>query len=285
MRKVNLFILGTQKAGTTSLYEYIKQHDNIYFSDVKEVTYFVEKKSYTKGDDYFHSFFSHIKNEKIIASCYVHMLPCKKCPLRVKKYNPDMKFIIMLRDPVKRAYSAYKYAIKNGWENKKNRFEDTLNLEKERILKEEYDLMYFENGLYYKHIKNWQNYFPKKNFLLINDTELRNNRIEVLEKIFQFLQIENQSDKIDISKEYNKAGTLRFPLLQSFFLAKESKIKKSIGSLLNTNKKIFIKSKIIAPFINKINQVDKKYEPISKKTQNILEKYFQKDKEHLKELQ
>ena len=107
MKKVNLLVIGTQKAGTTSLYEYIRQHPDIYFSDVKEVTYFVEDALYSKGEDYYHSFFTKIENEKIIASSYVHMLPCKKCPGRVKEYNPDMKFIVMLREPVSRAYSAY----------------------------------------------------------------------------------------------------------------------------------------------------------------------------------
>ena len=67
-RKVNLLIIGAQKAGTTSLYQYIKQHPDVYFSEIKEITYFVVDKYYQKGIEYFHSFFSKYNNEKIIAS-------------------------------------------------------------------------------------------------------------------------------------------------------------------------------------------------------------------------
>jgi len=279
-KKVNLLILGTQKAGTTSLYEYIRQHTDIYFSDVKEVTYFVEDDLYKKGEEYYHSFFMNVINEKIIASAYVHMLPCKKCPQRVKQYNPDMKFIVMLREPVSRAYSAYNYAIKNGWEDENNSFEDTIELEKDRIKKEEYDLMYFENGMYYKHIKYWQEFFPKENFLLIKDSDLKNNVSDVLQKIFAFLEID-ETQNIDTSKEYNKAGVVRFKWLQKFLLDKDSTIKKLIGNLLSTKLKVWIRANILKK-IYAFNQVDKKNSSLNKNTIEKFKNIFAEDSKRLK---
>lgn len=279
-RKVNLLILGTQKAGTTSLYEYIKQHPDLYFSDVKEVTYFVEDELYNKSEDYYHSFFTKVSNEKIIASAYVHMLPCKKAIKRVKEYNPNMKFIIMVRDPVSRAYSAYNYAIKNGWEDENNSFEDALSLEKERIKNEEYDLMYFENGMYYKHIKSWQQDFAKENFLIIKDTELRDNPKDVLEKIFNFLDIDHRND-IDTSQEFNKAGIVRSKILQSFLLKKDSSLKKYIGLLMPRTLKVWIRANLLKK-IYSFNQVDKKNIPINTSIKNALDIHFKKDLELLK---
>ena len=162
--KVNLMIIGSQKSGTTSLYEYMKQHPNIYFSEVKEVTYFTDDLSYKKGELYFHSYFKKYVNEKIIASSDVHILPSKEAPIRIKKYNRNMKFIIVLREPVSRAYSAYNYAIKNSWEDSRNSFLDTIGLENDRVRDKKYNLMYFENGKYYKHITYWYKFFPEKNF-------------------------------------------------------------------------------------------------------------------------
>jgi len=280
-RKVNLLILGTQKAGTTSLYEYIRQHTNIYFSDVKEVTYFVNDELYRLGEDYYHSFFSRVKSEEIIASAYVHMLPCRKCPERVRDYNPDMKFIIMLREPVDRAYSAYNYAIKNGWEDIRNSFEDTLFLEKERLKEEKYDLTYFENGKYHKHIKHWMSFFPKENFLLIKDTELKGSPKEVLEKIFSFLGIENQANSIDTSREYNKAGVVRSKRLQAFLLNKNSKIKKIVGTLLPREYKVWIRANILKK-IYSINQIDKENRKLPLSSRRKIEKVFEQHNSNLR---
>jgi hypothetical protein len=274
-RKVNFLILGTQKAGTTSLYEYIKQHNDIYFSDVKEVTYFSQSKLYKKGEDYYHSFFSKVNNEKIIASAYVHMLPCSECIQRVKKYNPNMKFVIMLRDPIDRAYSAYNYALKNGWENKNNSFEDSIKLELNRVKNEKYDLMYFENGLYHKHIKGWQKHFPKEKFLLIKDTDLRDNVNDVLNEIFVFLELK-KTNSINTSKEFNKAGVVHSKILQAFLLKKNSVSKKIIGFLFPRSIKVWIRANILK-YIYKFNQADKKNIEMSIATRENLKKYFKND--------
>ncbi len=280
-KKINLLILGAQKSGTTSLYEYIQQHSAIYFSDVKEVTYFVEDELYKKGEAYYHSFFSKIKDEKIVASAYVHMLPCKKAIQRVKKYNQDMKFIVMVREPVSRAYSAYNYAIKNGWEDKENSFEDSFLLEPDRIKNEQYDLMYFENGMYYTHIQSWQEYFSKENFLIIKDVDLKENVDSVLSRIFQFLEI-NPIVDIDTSKEFNKAGVVRSRVLQSFLLKKDSFLKKSLGILIPRNLKVWVRANIFKK-IYQLNQIDKKNDKIEKAIENKLQKYFRDEAKMLKE--
>ena len=106
MPKLDFLIICTQKAGTTSLYEYITQHPQLYLPKVKEIQYFVDERFYNKGDSYLNSFTQDRKNETIGGMAYVHMLPSKEAPLRVKAYNPDMKMLVMHRAPVKRAYSA-----------------------------------------------------------------------------------------------------------------------------------------------------------------------------------
>jgi len=281
-KKVNLLIIGTQKAGTTSLYEYIRQHKDIYFSDIKEVIYFVNDKLFDKGEEYYHSFFTKIENEKIIASAYVHMLPSKKAPKRVQAYNPNMKFIVMLREPISRAYSAYNYAIKNGWEDSNNSFEDTLTLEPKRVEDEEYDLMYFENGMYYKHLTYWEQFFPKENFLLIKDSELKEDAKKVVERVCSFLNIENLVDEIDTSKEFNKAGKVRFKFLQSFLLSKDSKIKTIFGYLFPRRLKVWIRANILKK-VYKFNQVNQQNTPLDKNIREQLKKLFYEDSKNMKE--
>lgn len=279
MKKIDLLIIGAQKSGTTSLYEYIKQHPDIYFSEVKEITYFINDIYYEKGESYLHSFFNKYMNEKLIASSHVHMLPSKDAPKRVLDYNKDMKFIIMLREPVSRAYSSYNYAIKNDWEDTQNSFLETIELEKKRIERKEYDLMYFENGKYFKHIKYWYTYFPKDNFLIIKDSELRSNGQEVANRTFDFLKIKRY--KINTKQEYNKAGIVRVKWLQSFLLNK-SVIKKVIGSFLSKDMRVWIRSTVFKK-IYTLNQINKPSKSIDVKTRNRIHKVFKRDLEQLKD--
>lgn len=283
--KANLMIIGTQKAGTTSLFNYLKQHPDLYFSRVKELTYFVDNNCYERGEKYFNSFFSGHKNEKVIATSYVHMLPCDYCPERVKNYNPDTKFIIMVRDPIERAYSAFYYALRNGWENENENFDSVYTLEEKRLqgnLTERYDLAYFSNGLYYKHLLNWYSYFPKENFLILLDLDLYKEPENTFRRIFQFLNIDPDY-KIDTAKKYNTAGATRFKALQNLMINKDSKFLRKLGNLVPLSIRIFIRS-VIFSGITKYNATDQKNPPLPKDLKKKYFDYFRKDVEELSKL-
>lgn len=278
--KVDFLIIGTQKAGTTSLYHYIKQHPEIYFSEVKEVTYFVDDILYEKGKDYYHSFFNKYSNEKVTGSAYVHMLPSVDAPERVRDYNPNMKIIVMLRNPADRAYSAYNYAIKNGWEDSTISFEKSMTLESKRVLQRQYDLCYFHNGLYYKHLINWMKFFNNDNFIVFWDTELKKDPKSVLSKIFKHLDVKDESNNIDTSKAYNKAGKVRLKVLQKFLLNKNSRIKKLIGSFIPKSFKILIRSRLL-PCIYSLNQIEEENKEFDT---TPFESFFFEDQNKLDEL-
>ncbi|MDA3953962.1 MAG: sulfotransferase, partial [Bacteroidales bacterium] len=103
--KTNMLIIGAGRSGTTTLYEHLKLHSDICFSNIKEVPYFSIPDIYKRGESYYHSFFKPNK-QKIIASSDTYLLIDKDAPKRIFDYNPNMKIIIMLREPVARAYSS-----------------------------------------------------------------------------------------------------------------------------------------------------------------------------------
>lgn len=282
---VNAIIIGTQKSGTTSLYYYLKQHPDIYFSEVKEITYFDNDDFYKKGINYFHSFFSNYKDQKIIATADVHLLPSATAPERVFKYNPNIKIIVLLRDPVDRAYSAYNYAKKNGWESSDVSFiksiekEEEIRSNKELIRKN--DLLYFWNGLYHHHLTNWFNYFPKDSFFIFKDEELRNNAAVKIKELFKFLGI-SEHKEINTSKEYNKAGNVKSKFVQKYILNKETRSKKIIGSFLPSSIKVFIRSKVFKKLIE-LNKIDKENEPLHAQDRIKARLYFKDDLLKLKE--
>jgi len=279
-KKVDFLIIGSQKAGTTSLFHYLTQHPEIYFSEVKEVNYFVMDHFFAKGEKYYHSFFNRYKNQKVIGSSYVHMLPCEKCISRVYHYNPDMKFIIMLRDPVERAISGYEYALRNGWESQGNTIADALSLEGSRLQQEAYDLTYFYNGLYNRHITNWMERFPRGQFLILKQEHLKHDPEEIFNSIFEFLQISKRS--IDTTVRYNVASGVHNKSLQKIMLAKGSPINRLLGALMSQQAKVFIRSKIF-PLIYKANTSRRKENKtmLTALEQEELRNYFEKDLEAL----
>ncbi len=250
IQKVDFLIIGTQKAGTTSLFHYLKQHDDIYLSEVKEVNYFVLDHLYERGEKYYHSFFNRHKSEKVTGSAYVHMLPCAKCPERVKIYNSAMKFIVVLREPVERAYSAFNYAKRNGWEDRDTTFSEAIALENDRIAAEKYDLTYFYNGLYYQHLSRWMKFFPEKQFLILTLDDLQNHGEASLNRIFDFLRVERKP--VDASKKFNEASEVHSRKLQKIMLDKESRLNRMIGKLMGRQLKVYLRSRIF-PLIYSFN--------------------------------
>lgn len=146
----NFFIVGAAKSGTTSLYHYLKQHPEIYMSPVKEPKYFlasinkfphngpgdieVDKKIIRTWDEYL-KLFSNASVEKCIgeASCG-YLYYCELVAPSIKRISPEAKIIIVLRNPVERAFSAYCYLFREGRETLS--FEEALKIEEERKKKE-----------------------------------------------------------------------------------------------------------------------------------------------------
>src|SRR4051812_46716716 len=145
----DFIIIGVQKGGTSSLFEYLKQHPNIKTSVVKEVHYY--DSDYKKGMKWYRSFFPlNEKNKKIIygeASPYYFFHPL--VPERIYKDNPNIKLILLLRDPVDRAYSHYQMERRKGREKLKS-FEEAILKETERIQKG-HDAIVNEKKLYDYH--------------------------------------------------------------------------------------------------------------------------------------
>ena len=120
--KVNTFIVGAPKTGTTSLYYYLNQHTNVCMSSIKEPNFFSAKevnslfyKSQIVDDiNEYHKLFSQNKKQ-IIGEASVSYLFFDEVPNRIYKYNPKAKIIILLRNPIERALSHYLMDFRLGF--------------------------------------------------------------------------------------------------------------------------------------------------------------------------
>jgi len=231
-RKVNLFVVGAMKAGTTSFIEMLSGHPEIYFSPVKEPHYFVNslpKRMYEpsrffnldtyltktfpeplhithlKTEDQYKKIFSKAQNEKYLAEGSTGYLHAQESAQMIFEYNHKAKIIVLTREPIKRAFSHYKMDLGLG------RTKATFEVE---IKKELNDYQvgildtwgYIKMSLYADAIKRYKNLF-QDNVLVISLESLIEEKENTLRAVFQFLEIENREFEV---VKVNISSSLRF---------------------------------------------------------------------------
>jgi hypothetical protein len=169
----NLFIVGTGRAGTTSLYNYLKQHPEVFMSPIKEPQYFLRKDIYEFHDgidiekiisDFgeYVSLFKGGEHKKIRGEASALYLYSKSATHEIYELIPDAKIIISLRNPIERALSYFRMNIGQGIIVAKSFCE--------AIRKRPF---YLWSSLYYEHVKRYLETFPKQNIKIIIYDDLK----------------------------------------------------------------------------------------------------------------
>ena len=223
----DFYILGFVKCGTTSLYEYLISHPNVHPPKGKEIDYF--DRLYSRGINWYRmgfplKFYRFIMT-KIFRRIFLtgeatpRYIENPHAPQRIKQVTPHAKFIILLRNPITRAFSQHNMNLKNDYEYRN--FEDSLNHETERIegrlQKMENDPSYYswnydlygykEHGIYVDKIKHWMEVFPKEQFLIIQSEEFFSDPSKIYNQVLDFLGVENF--ELDTYRTYGKVNKNR----------------------------------------------------------------------------
>jgi len=224
-KKVDFIIAGTQKGGTSALDKYLREHNQLCMALRKEVhffdndDYFLYKPNYKK----YHSYFKPNSEDKLVGEATPIYMYWYDSPKRIWKYNPDMKIILILRNPIERAYSQWNM---NRMKNKEPLpFWDAIKEEKDRkrkaLPKQHRLYSYIDRGFYSEQIKRIWHFFPKSQILIIKNEELKNHPYETLNHIFDFLNVPMIQDIIpkDIhSRPYDSPLTIEeFEYLKNIF--------------------------------------------------------------------
>ena len=205
--KPDFYIIGFAKCGTTSLFEYLISHPNIHPPKGKEIDFF--DRLYSRGINWYKVGFP-FTIQKFIEKVFFRkkFLTGEATPRyiehphainRIKQTTPNAKFIILLRNPIDRAFSQHNMNVKNDYEI--NNFNDALKEEPRRISNRiekmtndityyswNYDLYaYLEHGLYVDKIKRWMEVFPKEQFLIIQSEEFFKNPSKTYNDVLKFL--------------------------------------------------------------------------------------------------
>lgn len=197
----SFLIIGAQKCGTTFLYDSITKHPEVEESWFKEPKYFSTK--YDKMNIYQYKAFFNLSNKKISGDASANYLFHPLAPKRMKALLPDAKIIILLRNPIDRAYSHYHQTARRGKEELT--FEEAIKKENERISDITKEIMvgnnrnakkwlyysYISRGKYAKQIKNWLRYFSKNQILIINSKDFFIKPEEIYSQVIKFIGLTN----------------------------------------------------------------------------------------------
>jgi hypothetical protein len=283
MKKPNFFIVGAAKAGTTSLYHYLEQHPEIGMASYKEPCHFCYNQLFKTENDYFQLYTNIASDKKVIGEASTNYLAAAESPELIKKFDAKAKAIVVLRNPVDRAFSLYKWMVRAGFEGDPT-FEMALEREPKRqqdskieFSPVKYNYSYFGSGLYYEQIKRYQSYFNDKDLLLINFDDLKTNLDDVLKKIYSFLEV-NYS-KINNPKVHNKA---KFPYSPQFQYYLRNELYNALT--FSVHKKDHMFGNPVVDFLAGINSNLGKIPMLNKNTAKMLQHKYQDDLLKLSEI-
>ena len=224
-KKINCFLIGAQKAGTSSFYNWISQHPEIEGPDeMKDIHYFTLKKYFERGISWLESFYGNKKGAQVRLQGAVNYIFLEEAPEKILQYNANGKFILILRDPVKRAFSAFKYFEKLGVE--KRLFAESLNDEIKKPSNDDHfrnNFTYINHGYYCKQLQTWLKYFRKEQFCILIYEELFKNPEIYIRQVFEFLEVDPDF-KPQLARK-NETGEVKYKWLNKLIFASPKLLK------------------------------------------------------------
>jgi hypothetical protein len=217
----DFLIIGTQRGGTTSLFHYLQIHPCINPAVNKDLHFFDRK--YSKGLAWYRGHFptaiEKYYSQRLHGRTFLtgeaspSYLFYPHAPRRVAKALPQVKLIVMLRNPVSRAYSQYNHAVELGHETLT--FEEAIQSEEERVAREQKKILedeyyysedykhrsYLTKGIYVDQLQSWMGLFPEGQFLILKSEEFYARPAAVFKRVLTFLGVPGTELEME-QKEY-----------------------------------------------------------------------------------
>lgn len=195
--KPNFLIVGAARSGTTSLFQYLDPHPEIYMSQVKELNFFSNERFWSRGIDWYEQRFAGapagVKAIGEASTSYTKAPFTTDVAQRIHDYNPGMKLVYIVRDPIARYISHYMQRIQVGLETRP--FSQTLeNLEQEACAWQ---------GRYAYQIKQYLRFFPETQLLIRSIDQIRDEPAQVIRDIYRFLDVDESFEVRGLQKIHN----------------------------------------------------------------------------------
>lgn len=219
MKKTLDFIcIGAPKSATSTLFELVKDHPEIYIPPAKEVPYFNDDLVYDKGWDwYMKTFFSDAKDSQVIGTMTPQYMSGlgnntpERISERIYAQSSKTRIVVLLRNPIGRSHSHYKMHLRNGYidesfESAVDRLLGSANLDEERSNLSQKNMFLFASE-YGRIMKSYYDKFPAKNILVLYTDDLKKDPGSVLTRLFNFLGVDGSYTPQDITRETHRGGS------------------------------------------------------------------------------
>lgn len=254
----NFFLVGAAKAGTTALWRYLSQHPEIGFSPIKETHFFstdidtakfrpafasdaaFDVGSYIAGGmrepvhqafvrdaAQYQQLFLPVVNKKAVGEATVSHLWSKEAAAGIQRYNPDARIVIMLRNPVERAFSHFLMDLRMGYAT--GGFQEAVAADLAREQGWGISNLYLELGRYHEQVQRYLSVFPREQVLVLLYDDYKADPQAVLKQLFRFLDV-SAAVEIDTSERHNAAKLPKYGALQS--VMKSKALKKVVRAVL-----------------------------------------------------
>lgn len=190
----NFLLIGAMKAGTTSLYHYLRSHPQVFMPSFKAPEFFAGKAHTRRGVDWYRHQFAGAGAEATAigeaSNVYTKFPHYPGVPERIAEHIPDVKLLYIVRDPVERIRSHYQTRLAEGAE------------------KAPFETAVFENPIYLDYSRYWlqiEQYlrcFSEEQLLVMTAEQLRHDRASLLRKVYGFLDVDADFVPPDIDREF-----------------------------------------------------------------------------------
>lgn len=224
----DFIVIGAGKAGTTSLYDYLNQHPQIYLCPKKETFFFTDEKyrsSHLKygavqtRDEYEALFLASLE-EKIVGEISTTYYFRPESAQLIRAALPEVKIIAILRNPIERAFSAYQMHVNNGSETRS--FADVIDP----------SIKYVRNGFYYKQLRTYYEVFDHSKIKILFYEDYCADSSTFLSSIFAFVGADS-SFMPDTSRR-NRVGGVPKRLWVKKLLAENNPLRATVAKVLRS---------------------------------------------------
>jgi hypothetical protein len=283
--KIDFIGIGAPRCATTWITECLDEHPQICVSRPKETNYFIDPK-YKKKENWYKSCFQHCLKGQIKGEFSTHYIFHPEVIERIKKYNPEVKIIACLRNPVERTISHYLF-------NKSFGGVCSFLPLKEAVLKEK---SLVNGSLYYTNLKDFFKHFPRKNILILIYEDIERNPLAFIRKIYEFLNVNKEFIPSNLYKKINPSTEKKVKVyslnrlisLTNWYMTEKNSFLRFVYRFLKT-----VKLLKVAHFIRRINRLsinNKKYfresklPPVNSEDRKYLRELFAEDIKSLEKL-
>jgi len=191
IERLDFILAGAQKSGTTALHYFLNKHPNINMGNQQEIHFFDDDAMFVSGADYeqLHKHYPLLAPATLAGDCTPSYIYYEPVPERIWKYNPKVKLLVILRNPVDRAFAHWNMQRFKGREPLD--FFDAVREEQTRIAgappAEARRFAYVDRGFYGRQLERLFKFFPREQVKVVKFEEFRGRQRETLASIFSFL--------------------------------------------------------------------------------------------------